>query len=55
LLGGITPVYVEGEKTVVLATDVTGHALQQSIVIVPGLAVATHECLYRWHEWYNVI
>jgi len=39
-LRGVTPVHVEGEKTAVLAADVTGQALQLSLVIVPGAAVA---------------
>ena len=33
LLWGVTPVHEEGEKTAVLATDVTGQALQFSFYI----------------------
>jgi hypothetical protein len=35
----VTPVHEEGEKTAVLAADVTGQALQLSLVIFPGGAV----------------
>ena len=41
LLRDVTPVHVEGEKPIVLATDVTDQALQLSILIVPGRTVAT--------------
>jgi hypothetical protein len=40
LLWGVTPAHVESEKTAVLAAEVTGQALQLSLVIVPGGAVA---------------
>jgi len=40
LLWGVTPVHVEGEKTAVLAVEVVGQALQLSLVIFPGGAVA---------------
>jgi hypothetical protein len=49
LLGGVTPVCLEGEKTAVHATDVTGQDLQLSLVIVTGRAVVTCECLDRGH------
>ena len=39
LLCGVTPVHVEGEKPSVMAADVTGQALQLSLVIFPGGAV----------------
>ena len=55
LLGGVTPVHVEGENTEVLATDFTDKTLQLSLVVVPGHAVATYERLDRWHLWYNAI
>ena len=55
LLRGVNPVRVEGEKTAVLATDVTGQALLLSFVIDPGRAVVTYERLDRGHEWYNEI
>jgi hypothetical protein len=47
---GVTPVIVEGEKTAVLATDVTGQALQLSLGIVPGGAVVMYESLDRVHK-----
>ena len=37
LLWGVTPVHVEGAKTAVLAAEVTGQALQLSLVIVRGV------------------
>jgi hypothetical protein len=40
LLRGVTSVHEEGEKLAVLATDVTGQALQLSLVIFPGGTVA---------------
>jgi len=40
LLRGVTPVHVEGGKSAVLAADVAGQALQLSLVIFPGGAVA---------------
>jgi len=39
LLWVVTPVHEEGEKTAVLAADVTGQALQLSLAIFPGVAV----------------
>jgi len=39
LMWVVTPVHEEGEKTAVLAADVTGQALQLSLVIFPGGAV----------------
>ena len=55
LLGGVTPIHVEGENTAVLAPDFTDKTPQLSLVIVPGRAVATYERLARWHLWYNAI
>jgi hypothetical protein len=49
LLGGVTPVHVEGENTAVLATDVTGQALQVSVVIVAVRAVSAYERTDRGH------
>ena len=43
LMRGVTPVHLEGEKTAVLMKDVTGRALNLSLVIVPNLAVVTYE------------
>jgi len=40
LLRGVSPVQEEGEKTAVLSTDLAGQALQMSLVIFPGGAVA---------------
>jgi hypothetical protein len=40
LLRGVNPVHEDGEKSAVLATDVTGQVLQLSLVIFPGGAVA---------------
>jgi len=38
LLWGLTPVHEKGGNTAVLAADVTGQALQLSLVIFPGSA-----------------
>ena len=48
LLWGVTPVHEECEKTAVLATDVTGKAVQLSLVIFPGGAVLMYESLDSW-------
>jgi hypothetical protein len=40
LLWGVTPVHVEGEKPEVMAAEVTGQALELSLVTFPGGAEA---------------
>jgi hypothetical protein len=54
-LRGVTPVHVEGEKTAVLAADVTGQALQLSLVIVPSGAIVMEERLNTGYEWDDAI
>jgi hypothetical protein len=51
LLRGVTPVHVEGEKTAVLAADVTGDALQLYLVIFPNRAVFMKENLDSRCGW----
>jgi hypothetical protein len=53
LLWGLSPVHVEGEKTAVLDTDVTGQALQLSLVIFTNRAVVMKESLDRRHDLYD--
>jgi hypothetical protein len=49
LLRGVTPVRVEGENTAALATEVTGQALQLSLVIVINHTFVKYERKYRGH------
>ena len=55
LLRCVTPVHIEGEKTAVLSTDVTGQALQMSLVISSGGVVVSYERLYRGHHWDDAV
>jgi len=55
LLRSVTPVHVEGEKTALLAANVTGQALQLSLFIVPGGAFVMEESLYTGYDWDDAI
>jgi len=46
MFGSVAPIHVEGEKTAVLAADITSQALQLSPVMILGRAVTSYEFQY---------